>query len=115
MRKLFLLVTGILLLSVSVAQQLKPVAQKINQQKVSKANFEPARLFEITAASKQRNEQLKSTVRNSAVREFRLAELQAILQTQPQNLLLTVPASAEKNLELELTQVNLFTPDFSVV
>jgi hypothetical protein len=115
MRKIFLLVTGILLVGVSVAQQLKPAAQKINQQKLSKENFERAQLFQVTPASKQRNEQLKSTVRNSTVMEFRAADVQALLQSQPQNLLLAIPASAEKNLELELTQVNLFTPDFSVV
>src|SRR5436189_6044920 len=112
MRKVFLLVTAILLVSVSIAQQLKPVAQKINEQKLSNKTFEPARLFEITSASRQRNEQLKSTVHSSVVMEFDAAHVQNLLQSQPKNLLLTIPASADKNMELELTQVNLFTPDF---
>jgi len=115
MRKAFLFVTAILLVSVSIAQQLKPVAQKINEQKLSNKTFEPARLFEITSASRQRNEQLKSTVRSSVVMEFDAAHVQTLLQSQPKNLLLTIPASVDKNIELELTQVNLFTPDFSVV
>src|SRR5829696_3682327 len=114
MRKTLMCISGILLMGVSLAQDVKPVAQKINERKLSRETFEPARLFEITSASRQRNEQLKSTVSNSVVMEFHAADVQTLLQGQPENLLFVIPASAEKNIELELVRVNLFTPDFTV-
>jgi hypothetical protein len=114
MRRGYLCLLGILIATISFAQNLKPIAQKINERKIQKVAFKRADLFKITAASVQRNEQLKGTVSNSTVMEFNKADVQTILQARPDNLTLVVP-SGTGNIELELFKTNLVTPDFSVV
>jgi hypothetical protein len=114
MKKTLLFVSVILFAFVSMAQSIKPVAQKISDRRLLKENFEPAQLFEITAAAKQKSEQLKNTVGNSTVMEFSRIAAQVVLQTKPENLSFRIPSGADKSIELELVRVNLFTPDFSV-
>lgn len=114
MKKALLLVSVIMYACISFAQNMKPVAQKVNERKSKQEVFVPTRLFEITAASKQRSTELKTKVSSSVAMDFHRADAQTILQRQPENLSFIIPSDAGKNIELELVRVNLFTPDFSV-
>ncbi len=115
MGKTYAFILCILFATVSFAENLKPVAQKINERKSLSSKFREVKLFDVTAASSQRSDELKGTVRNATVMEFRAADVQTILRTKPDNVLFSIPTASGQNLELELFKTNFFSPDFSVV
>ncbi|HKR05912.1 MAG TPA: DNRLRE domain-containing protein [Bacteroidia bacterium] len=115
MKKKYIILLFILACSVSFAQQLKPIAQKINDRKTQRIIFTPAQLFDISPASSPGNPQLSKTVGEAAILKIRPADIQDILDTKPGNIVFTIPAGQGAGIELELFRSEIFTPDFSVV
>lgn len=103
-----------LCLSVAVfAQDLKPIAKKIYNKKQSSEEFLPVNLFNISPSSQQKLNELSNVVSDATVLELRKNIAQTILATHPVNINLTIPSN-NGNVEVELFQSNIFTPDFAV-
>lgn len=115
MKKFYVFLFAMLCASLSFADALKPVAQKISERKSQQATFSNARLFDITNATAQRSIELKNSVSNAIVMDFRQSAAQSILATQPENITFSIPASMGTVMELELYKATIFTPDFSVI
>ncbi|CAN5657662.1 hypothetical protein BH11BAC1_BH11BAC1_24560 [soil metagenome] len=97
------------------AGNLKPIAQKIYDQKTAIAALPATTLFTISNSSSQENIQLNAVVSNSTVMEFSHNKTAAILSSRPANLNFVIPTKSGGNLELELYQSDFFTSDFTVV
>lgn len=115
MKKFYVFLFAMLCTSVSFADALKPVAQKISDRKSQQVIFSNTQLFEITNATTQRSIGLKNSVSNATAMDFRQSAAQSILATQPENITFSIPANNGTVMELELYKATIFTPDFSVV
>lgn len=101
-------------LSFSVfAQDLKPVAKKIYDKKQNREEFVPVSLFNFSSSSQQKLKELSNVVSDATILEYQKNIAHTILITHPANIDLIIP-SANGNVEVELFQSNIFTPDFSV-
>src|SRR6187401_1939469 len=114
MKKNYFIFLFLFLCLASFAQQLKPVAQKINERKSQHLKFSPASLFNNSPVSSELRTQLLQTFSDATVLELRPSGLQHILAEKPENLFLTIPSGNGADLKLELYRAQLFTPDFSV-
>src|SRR6185436_10280582 len=115
MKKIILSFSALLCLFCAAAENLKPVAQKVNERKASHANFKSVQLFNITTGSSQRSTEMSAVAEHATVFEFEKNKAAEILTSQPENLNLVIPANSGNNIELELYKATIFTPDFSVV
>jgi hypothetical protein len=115
MKKNQLIFLFLVLCSASFAQQLKPVAQKINERKSQHLKFSPASLFNSSIVTDELRTELSQTFSNAAVLELRSSELQNILVEKPENIMLSIPSDNGLYIKLELYRARLFTPDFSVI
>jgi hypothetical protein len=115
-RKLIALFT-IFLLFVSLqvqSQSLKPVAQKISDLKSERQVFTPVNLFSIAAENQQRSASLVSFVSKSTILALGNEVSLNLITSKPQTVSFKIPIDNSAELELELYQANLFTPDFAV-
>jgi hypothetical protein len=112
--KKFLLLAG-LLMSVlySNSQALKPVAQRISDHHSQHAEFSHADLFEV--AKIQRAALPAITQSNATVLNINKTNINALIKSDPKNLLFSIPLKNGRKLDLELYRAEIFTPDFSVV
>jgi hypothetical protein len=115
MKKTFLFLAAICMCIGLKAENLKPVAQKVNAQKTNFDHLSGTSLFAISNSTNQRSMQMNSIVSNATVLEFRQANTAAILSAKPENLDFVIPTRAGGNLELQLFRSDFFTPDFTVV
>ena len=115
MKKTFLLIAAMAMCATLFAENLKPVAQKIAQQKTKLDALSATELFEISSASNQKSAQMVSVVSNASVLELRQSRIQPILSAKPENLNFVIPTKAGGSIELELFKSDFFTPDFTVV
>ena len=115
MKKIYLFISAVLFVTVSLAGNLKPIAQKIYERKVEKRIFTDVRLFDITSASQERGSELKNVVKGSTIFEFRSQDARSVLTVKPDNIHFIIPTASGVNLELELFKTTFTTPDFSVV
>ena len=114
MKKIILGIAAICISAVVLAQNLKPVAQKISNKKINREAFVQENLFDITPATTLRSTELANVVSNATVMEFRQADAQNILATKPDNINFIIPVNGGAPVELELYKATIFTPDFSV-
>lgn len=113
--RLFLVCTSFVLsASISQAQQLKPLAQKIADQHENAQTFYAAPLLHSPIASTTRNaEGLQTLASEATFLQLDPAALAQLNKTKPQALLLTIPMGTEM-VNLELVQHNIFADGFHV-
>jgi hypothetical protein len=114
MKKIYFFLLLVAAANISFGQNLKPIAQKINERKAQNSEFRHSQLFKIADAANQRGIQVTNIVSKSTILEFNQSAAQIILSSKPDNLNFVIP-SQTGNIELELYKANFFTPDFSVV
>ncbi len=114
MKRVLLVAAFIGITAISFAQNLKPVAQKVNDKKLNRQAFVTQQLFDITPASALRSSQLAGVVSGSTVLEFRQQDAQDLIAAKPENLNFVIPTNSGNLVEMELYRANFFTPDFSV-
>lgn len=101
---------GIFVLGFS--QNLKPIAQKVADQKMKKRSFVKFSPFTKDVAS--RNVALyKNEASDVAVMQLKPAELQTIVNDKPETIELTFPFE-DRELTVELVRNNILTNDFQV-
>ena len=110
MKKIILGIAAICISAVVLAQNLKPVAQKISNKKISREAFVQENLFDISPAATLRSTELANVVSNATVMEFRQADAQNILATKPDNINFIIPVNGGAPVELELYKATIFTP-----
>ena len=115
MKKFFLLLSAAAVSWSLSAENLKPVAQKILEQKNRLESIGQTELFAVSGASNARSLEMNSTVSNATVLEFRKSQAPHILSAKPANLNFIIPTNSGQHIELQLYRSNIFTPDFSVV
>ncbi len=115
MKKIYLFISVMLIMTAAIAGNLKPIAQKISDRKSIQGTFTRVQLFDITGASQQRSGALESTVKNATVMEFRQLDAQVVVRTKPENINLIIPTGSGMNIELELFKTEISHSDFSVV
>lgn len=108
------MISACIIASFAYAGNLKPVAQKISEKKTLQQQFQQVQLFEITTASVSRAVQLRTTVSESSVMEFRQQDVQSILNAKPENVIFRIPQAGGTLVELELYRSDIFTPDFAI-
>ena len=112
--KTYITLTAFIFLYVTVsAQQLKPVAQKVNE-RTAYYSFESIQLFNPADVTTVENIRSSSGVKHATVFEIRGKEQQNILNNKPQNILLTLPGNGNNSIELLLFRAQIFTPDFTI-
>jgi len=115
MKKSFLLLTAIGMCVSLFAENLKPIAQKINNKRATLDGTTVTSLFNVSTASGPQVTQLNSVVSNSTLLEFKQANTSAILSSKPATLQFNIPTKSGASIELELFQSDFMTPDFTVV
>jgi hypothetical protein len=98
----------------SVAQTLKPVAQKISDRKSERQVFTPVSIFTVSGETQQRSVSLSNVVTKSTILSLSNEASTSLISSKPQNISFKIPFDNSTEVELELYQANLFTPDFAV-
>ena len=115
MKKIYFFLLLIAVSGMSFGENLKPIAQKINDRKSQNVEFRHSQLFGIADEANLRDiQQVNDVVKKSTLLVFDQSAARNILSAKPENLDFTIPAQTG-NIELELYKANIFTPDFSVV
>jgi hypothetical protein len=115
MKKIHLLILFLLIVSVSFAQNLKPIAKNLQERKLQRAIFKLTELFETGNKEIQRNSQISSVLREGSVFLFNEKKAQALLSEKPANISFIIPLQSGNVLDLELYRAPIFSPDFSVI
>src|SRR6188768_2855617 len=102
MKKLYIILSFILLAGITGGQNLKPVAQRINDKKSQREIFKPEQLFSVNNTSLQRSAALSATVSNATILNFSKSAAIAVVIGRPENMLFVIPTNTGTNLELEL-------------
>src|SRR5436190_10788098 len=114
MKKSFLLLAAIGMCVNLYAENLKPIAQKVYNQRATFDGLSATSLFDVSNTSGPLINQLSTVVSNATVLDFKQANTSAIVSSKPENLHFVIPSS-NGNIELELYKSDFMTPDFSVV
>ncbi|MEO5572698.1 MAG: fibronectin type III domain-containing protein [Bacteroidia bacterium] len=106
---------AVMILSTALwSQNLKPVAQKVSDAAGRNVSFVKTELFRVTGATSRQSNQMKSIVADATVLEFRSSDAQNIVSAKPGYLNFIIPVNSGSNIELQLFQSTIFTPDFTV-
>lgn len=114
MKKTFLLLAAMGMCINLFAENLKPIAQKVQSKREAFDGLTSTSLFDLSNSAGPLLNQLNTVVSNASILEFKQANTSAILASKPENLHFVIP-STSGNIELELFRSNFMTPDFSVV
>ncbi len=109
---LFLMLFAVYLPS-SAKQNLKPVAQEITSLKLAKATFVPIHIFDKPVNIDKSNP-VYIFAPKAQLLELNTKQLLLAMQSNHQNIILTVPISVTKTIQVELTQAQILTDDFFV-
>lgn len=112
---LFLVVLLCTATSFSQALQRSPVGERVQLMKDRGLNFKPVQLFEQLPLTKSRDQIISQEVTNGVLLSPMAAQLEELITNQNKSISLNLPTSTEEDLNLELYQVNVTTPDFQVV
>jgi hypothetical protein len=115
MKKINLLTLFLLFVSVSIAQNLKPIAKSLHERKMQRVIFRQTNLFEVTSTEVMRTSQISSVVQDALILSFNQKTTQEIIFQKPENIHFTIPVQPGQELELELYRSKIFSADFSVV
>ncbi len=115
MKRTYLLIAALLIACSSFAENLKPIAQKINERKTLNQVFTNVQLFTVTPESMRKAQELNEKVKYATVMEFRRDEAQRILREQPENIHFIIPNSSGGTTELDLFKATITGTGFSVV
>src|SRR6185436_10132101 len=114
MKKVFIILSLVLTGTFSFGQSLRPVAQKVSERKQQNAKFSSAQIFTVNNSTRQQSAAMAGTVSNAVIMDFDHTAAQNLLSLRAENLNFIIPSSGN-NIELELFQSVIFTPDFTVV
>ncbi len=111
-----LFIAGALLLAplASWAQSLKPVAQKVMQEKQLAGEFPAAGIFRAKTQNLRAHADLLKEYSDGLLLTLDEAGLQALRSANPDRVELSVPVPGGKTLQLELVRGKVFAPDFAV-
>jgi Metallo-peptidase family M12/Secretion system C-terminal sorting domain len=112
MKKVYLIFFAICFVSSAFAQNLSPVAEKVQQMKNGNDEFKKVNLFEVLK-SDSKLEDVKRVATDALVLSIDISELTKTAEKSDEAIEFSIPLNDEV-LELELVKVNLFTPDFIV-
>jgi hypothetical protein len=114
MKKVFIILSMVLTGTFLFGQNLRPVAQKVSDRKQQQAKFSSAQIFTVNSATRQQSAAIAGSVSNAVIMDFDQNAAQNLVSLRPENLNFIIP-TVSSNIELELFQSNIFTPDFTVV
>lgn len=112
MKKLLLLLSVFLISCFAFGQNLKPIAQKVHEQRVLGKNFVKYDLFTEEVNAKKTAEYAKAAT-DITVMKLKTAELGKIVKDKPATLEISFPFEG-KNLTVELVKNDIFAEGFSV-
>ncbi len=115
MKKIIIVCVALAITATSWSQNLKPVAQKVTDALNRGASFTRAELFNVNNATSKQSNQMRSTVTDATVLQFRKGDAQHIVAAKPGYLNFIIPVNAGNEIELQLYRSSIFTPDFTVV
>lgn len=115
MKKFTLFIALLLFALGSFAQlSLRPVAQLVNDHRASNTVFQKVNLFAGAEAFVPSADQIE-VLQSGALLSLDQAGVQAVRNTAPQAMELTLPTMQWGNLTLDLVKVNIFSPGFQVL
>ncbi|MEP7169386.1 MAG: hypothetical protein ABI855_08435, partial [Bacteroidota bacterium] len=114
MKKVYLILSLVLTGTFLFGQNLRPVAQKVSDRKLQNAKFSSAQIFTVNNTTRQKSAAIAGTVSDAVIMDFDHSAAQNLVSLRSENLNFIIP-SGGNNIELELFQSNIFTPDFTVV
>ena len=94
-----------------ILPQTHPIADMIANKKQGGASFASFSVFSLNSEASPAS--LSSFTKSAAILKLNFNSLTNLFNTKPNNLEFIIPLNGNKNFELELTQVNLFTEDFA--
>jgi hypothetical protein len=112
MKKILQLVLSVSMVVCGFAQELKPIAQKVADQKAKNRTFTKVSPFTKDVASKNASLYM-AEASDVTVMQLKPSELQTIVDDKPQTLELSFPFEG-RDLTVELVKNNILTNDFQV-
>ena len=112
MKRILQLLLSVSMMIFGIAQDLKPIAQKVADQKAKKRNFVKFSPFTKDVASKNAGI-YKNEASDVSVMQLKSTELQKIVNEKPQSMELTFPFE-NGEVTVELVKNNILTNDFQV-
>jgi hypothetical protein len=115
MKKIYLLLSVFLIGTASIAQNLKPVAQKVADAISDNRKFQDANLFTVSNGKIQSSPEIQKIVSDATVLKFNMTGAATLVASRPSEISLNIPLNNGGIVELLLVKAEIFTPDFSVV
>ncbi len=112
MKKVLQLMFSVCIMMFGFSQDLKPVAQKIANQKTAKTSFVKFSPFTKVLASKNASHYEKAAS-GVSVMKLKSSQLQSIVNEKPDAMEMSFPFE-NGEVTVELVKTNIFTPDFKV-
>lgn len=114
MKKIIWIIVAVLSCHYGFAQALKQVPQKIKNKELKQEKFYEADLFKVATSAEIAKANAPS-IEGSELLKFDAGLAKTILQTQPENIIFTIPLYNGGQMELKLFRSNILASDFSVV
>lgn len=114
MQKTLLFAGAMLLAQLGLAQSLKPIAQRVIQEKQVAGEFPKVSLFNERTQDLSARPDLLVECSDGLLLTLDQAALQSLRMTNPDRVELTIPVPGGKALQLELVRGKVFSPGFTV-
>lgn len=114
MRKMLLFAGALLLTQFSWAQSLKPIAQRVFQEKQLVGDFPKAGIFNDKVHDLRGRADLLKVCKDGLLLTLDAAGLQSLRTSNPDRVEMTIPVPGGNPLQLELVRGNVFSQTFTV-